>query len=351
MFLKIKLLLLLILLTSCNNYKATDPLDFNEYKKNTSPIPENVDPKYFIKSDYKEDQIESVMLEYFKENKYYIIFLKDTKENIDKNNIIDTINTVINKNEYIKGVSLDLSRTDITELKDNAFKNNKNLAHIKLPNTIKTIGAEAFSGCLILKTVNFPSSITEIKNGAFKICKSLYHINLSETKITIINQQTFYDCSSLISAVLPETISSGIDGNAFAYCTSLNTINIPSKLNVIGDAAFYECRSLKNIKLNENITQIYRMAFYNCSSLKKINLPKKLTSIGEETFIGCSLLQNIEYNGDKANNITQKSIFDTVLKPKNLYLPNVKSDDGTWNNFLNYDWKNNGNIIFGKSMP
>lgn len=334
MFIKLKLLLLLILLISCNNYKVTDPFSLDEsYGSSNIPvsnIPENVDSKYFIKSDYKEDKIESIMQEYFNEYNCYIIFLKDTKDNIDNNNIISTINAIIKKDKYLKGVSLDLSRTDMTKLADNSFTDNKNLIHVKLPNTITTIGVSAFSGCLVLKTINFPSSITEISQEAFKSCRSLYLADISKTKITIVNNGIFNDCASLITIILPETIIDGINSKAFYDCASLKTINIPSKTKIIGDAVFYNCKSLASIKLNASIT-----------------------GIGDRVFSGCADLKNIEYAGNKSSDITSVGIdiFDAQLTAKNLYLPNVASDDGSWNNFLGYDWKNKGSIIFGKSMP
>lgn len=345
------LALLILLLISCSNYKAADPFFYEEDNSNVSicNIPEDADPKYFIKSDYKDSDIELIIQEYFEKYNCYIIFLADKKDNISKNNTIDNINKIIKKDKYLKGVSIDLSRTDMTELKDDALKDNKNLIHIKLPNTIRTIGKNAFSGCSGLKTVNFPSSILKIEEGAFRLCRYLYSVDLSETKIKIIHNQTFYECSSLTEIKLPETISIGIDASAFAYCISLSSINIPSELNIIGGYAFSECRSLKNIKLNENITNISQNSFYNCLSLEEINLPKGLKSIGEDAFSGCSSLKKIQYEGDKSDSITlTKPIFNALFKPEELYLPNVKSDDGSWNNFLNYDWKSNGRIIIGK---
>lgn len=218
----------------------------------------------------------------------------------------------------------------MTELKDNAFKDNKNLIHVKLPNTITTIGTESFSGCSLLKTINFPASIKEIKIEAFKLCQSLYSADLSKTKLTIINNQTFYNCNSMVSVTLPETLTKGIDANAFNACTALKTINIPAKLNALGDACFYECKSLKSIKLNAAVKEI-----------------------GDMVFFGCVLLTDIEYAGNKPSDITTvgNEIFKDSAASKTLYLPNVSKDDGTWNNFLGYDWKKNGKIIFGKSMP
>lgn len=85
MFIKIKLLLLIsILFISCSNYKTTDPTAEIDNDESISPIPSDADPKYFIAADYKENEIEFILEEYFKKHNIYIIFLKDTKENIIK---------------------------------------------------------------------------------------------------------------------------------------------------------------------------------------------------------------------------------------------------------------------------
>ena len=101
--------------------------------------------------------------------------------------------------------------------------------------------------------------------------------------------------------------------------------------------------------------------YYDVTILTSENYHNELSSklnanikgIGDRVFSGCPVLKNIEYAGNKSSDITSIGIdiFDAQLTAINLYLPNVKSDDGSWDNFLGYDWKNKGSIIFGKSMP
>ena len=97
-------------------------------------------------------------------------------------------------------------RRDINDVQ--GYKNyarqslHKNLANIKLPSTITTIGESAFESCVSLRNINFPSSITEIGIGAFQGCYILSYADLQNTKITEVKQQTFYDCSSLKTVLL-----------------------------------------------------------------------------------------------------------------------------------------------------
>ena len=362
MFIKINLLLSLfisILFISCSNYKATDPLSSSEYRYDLYSIPENVDTKYLIKADTKETDIETIMQQYYDEYGSYIIFLQDTKDNIDSSNTIDTINTIIKKDKYSRGVALDLSRTDMTAIKDNAFNANKNLANVKLPSTITTIGTAAFTSCVNLRSINFPSSITVINEEAFKSCTMLSSANLQQTKITEINPQTFYDCSNLKYVLFPSTLLA-VQSSAFNYCISLTTITFPENFIGIANEGFANCKALKNISLNNKLEDIYGMAFYNCSSLEKISLPASLTSIGNNTFSGCISLKSVEYLGDSSTAINASASSTDLFgaystapasTPSSLYLPKALDISTGWDNFLGYNWKDTDRNIYKESMP
>ncbi|OEJ14417.1 hypothetical protein BFL38_06195 [Brachyspira hampsonii] len=358
MFNYIKYLLFVSLLfISCSN-GTTSPSNSNDQISSPENIPEHIIKNYFIKADESESNIESKMQEYFNEYDYYSIFLEDTKENIEKNNTISKINTIISKDTYTKdGVYLDLSKTSITEITANSFKGNKNLYGIKLPETITSIEENAFNDCSSLKMINFPVSITSIEKSAFQFCIKLETVNLSQTKILEIKANSFYNCSSLKNVTLPESILA-IQPNAFSSCSSLEEINFPSNLQGIATYAFAECRALKKVILNEKITKILAMVFYNCSSLEKISFPKSMSSIGQYAFSGCIALKEIEYLGSTPSSVkadaTAFSEYYGMAKaatPDNLYLPNVTTDpnDGSWNNFLNYDWSTK-TINYGQSI-
>ena len=59
-----------------------------------------------------------------------------------------------------------------------AFYNCKNLKHVTIPNTVKSLGFHAFDGCSALRIVDFlPNSIEEICVGCFIECSILEQIN------------------------------------------------------------------------------------------------------------------------------------------------------------------------------
>ncbi|PPS21819.1 leucine-rich repeat domain-containing protein [Brachyspira murdochii] len=360
MFKYIKYLLMISLFVlSCSN-NPTLPSNNQIYQSSPENVPENIIRNYSVKANETEENIENKMLEYFNEYGYYSIFLEDTEENIDENDAISKINNIIKKDKYTKdGVYLDLSQTTITNIAANAFKNNKNLSGVKLPETVISIGESAFYDCSSLKTINFPSSLTSIEKSAFQLCIKLEKADLSKTKMIQINANSFYNCSSLKDVVLSQSILA-IQGNAFSSCSSLEEISFPTYLQGVATYAFAECKALKKVTLNEKITKILAMAFYNCSSLEKISFPISIQSIGQYAFSGCTSLKQIEYLGttpsvvkSDATVFSEYKLVGAGAAPlESLYLPNVANDtqDNSWNNFLSYDW-NGKTINYGKSMP
>ena len=126
----------------------------------------------------------------------------------------------------------------VTEIGPKAFKGNKNIKKVKLPEGITLIGESAFSSCSNLATINLPKSLKVLSYEAF------YRTNIS--KITF-----------------PSTLES-IGGWAFASCKNLTTVSIPEDTVVYsyafegaGDGNFfiycYEASSAETYAINNNI--------------------------------------------------------------------------------------------------
>ena len=65
-----------------------------------------------------------------------------------------------------------------------------------IPNSVASIGSDAFSGCTGLTSMNIPYNVTSIDYGAFAGCKDLVYITLPSNSSSIGNY-AFYNCSSL----------------------------------------------------------------------------------------------------------------------------------------------------------
>ena len=119
------------------------------------------------------------------------------------------------------------------------------LTSITIPNTVTSIGDEAFRGCSGLTSLTIPNSVTSI--GVYAFC----------------------NCSGFSSLTIPNSVTS-IGGFAFSGCSSLNTIMMGNGVTSIGQNAFSGCTGFTSITIPNSVTSIGNFAFQGCSSLTSV---------------------------------------------------------------------------------
>ena len=103
----------------------------------------------------------------------------------------------------------------IKEIGANAFKDNKTLKSVIMPDTIITIGESAFSGCSSIGSITIPDNVTLIGDHAFNGCTNLEAVTINDnSKLTTIGSYAFSGCSSLTSIYIPDSVTT-IKGYAF----------------------------------------------------------------------------------------------------------------------------------------
>ena len=201
----------------------------------------------------------------------------------------------------------------ITTIKDSdneragCFRNQKSLIYAKLPNTLISIGNNAFCGCTALTSVVLPSSLETIGPRAFYHCSALASINFPSSLVTIGNY-AFEECISLeedvvvllltslgtisfyktnISSFSADILTSipnkAYDKGVFQNCTNLRTLNLPNIIT-IGSNAFSECTALESVNLSLSLTNIGSYAFNNCTSITGIIDLPNLETLGTDVF-------------------------------------------------------------------
>ena len=129
----------------------------------------------------------------------------------------------------------------IRKIGDEAFSGCKDLAWVEMPETLDAIGSFAFSDCVSLESIEIPEGVTEIKIGTFEDCASLARVILPKGLQTI-GERAFYGCTALETLRFPETLDT-IGREAFRYCREFSTA-VVENLSVLGDEAFADCDAL-----------------------------------------------------------------------------------------------------------
>ena len=197
-----------------------------------------------------------------------------------------------------------------------------------IPNSVKSIGSNAFSGCNELTTISLPSSVTQINGGAFRNCTGLTSV-IIPSSVSYIASDAYSGCDnisslelhcksvgnafkekpSITSLVLGGEVTS-IGNNAFQDCTGLTSVTIPNAVKTIGDYAFWNCSNITSLVIGNAVTSIGTHAFNSCSGITTVTIPKTVTSIGRNAFFNCTGLEEVNSLIEKPFDI-DRSAFAT----------------------------------------
>ena len=178
----------------------------------------------------------------------------------------------------------------VKEIGEAAFYECASIENVILPEGIVSIGKSAFSDCDELVSITLPKTLQKIGDKAFAYSSELKSISIPEG-VTIIGTETFRYCYSLENVVLPDSVIE-IGLYAFCYCDIVE-IDLPNKLEIIGDHAFYLCKKLQEITIPETVSKIGKYAFWDCESLTKISIEDGVKAIDPYAFYGCTALTDI----------------------------------------------------------
>lgn len=200
---------------------------------------------------------------------------------------------------YVLPEEADIDGYTVTAIGNGAFAGNR-LITAYLPDTVKTIGDNAFDGCVNLTSVTqvgssdeavFPASVTSIGNYAFEGCGKLYVTFGAAKALTTIGDNAFYGCTSLQQVVFEQGSALGYIGKEAFMESGVSVVNLAgTQVTEIGYSAFEGCALLGNLTLPETIKSININAFYGCTNLRNVSVSgtaNNITFIGSHAFYNC----------------------------------------------------------------
>ena len=168
-------------------------------------------------------------------------------------------------------IILCISNWNIEYIPSNFFSNSRQIKKFIIPNSVTSIGENAFRWCINLTSIEIPNSVKIIGDSAFKVCTGLTYIDIPDS-VESIGMQAFYS-SGLTSIEIPNSVTS-IGKSAFEHCDELTSVTIPNSVTRIEYRTFSICSNLKYVTIPNSVTSIGNCAFYWCDSLESVTIPK-----------------------------------------------------------------------------
>ena len=189
----------------------------------------------------------------------------------------------------------------LIRIEGSAFCDIEGLISIHIPKSVKNINSTAFIGCKKLSDISVDSdnpyyydengsnsiidkrnntlvvggNLTIIPNSVDTIGKDAFCVRGDIQEVAIpnsvkkIGRLAFSDCYSLRKVIIPDSVTE-IGMWAFASDSVLTDVWLPKCLKKIEYGIFLECTNLKVINIPPNVTEIIWGAFEDCSGIRKV---------------------------------------------------------------------------------
>ena len=167
---------------------------------------------------------------------------------------------------------LDYDSVNTTVVETSCIK----LESIIIPDSVTTIGVQAFYECSSLTSVTIGDGVLEIYTAAFHICENLQEFKgkfASEDSRCLIVDGILnsFAPAGLTEYTIPDSVTE-IGNYAFFGCSSLTSVTIPDGVTTIGYAAFAYCGSLTSVTMGEGVETVGGYAFANCPNLNAVHI-------------------------------------------------------------------------------
>jgi len=252
------------------------------------------------------------------------------RENMDYTNpmwqmylLVNNLQVTATEISILPELKIDGETYTVTAIANNAFCTMMNqvgatsITTVIIPDTVISIGGNAFCNCTSLENIIIPDSVTNIGVDAFTGTPWLVNNTINglfirnnilldgkgatgdisiPSNVESIAYKAFSNNTGITSITIPDSVIS-IGTYAFSDCTELTSITLPYNLEIIENYTFENCSSLTSIEIPRNVTAIYGYAFGNCTALTDVEILNTSTDIAREAFYGTPWQANNTING------------------------------------------------------
>lgn len=224
-------------------------------------------------------------------------------------NTVETLETgAFQECTKLKGISIP---SRLKSVGSSTFAGCTALTQVALPNSVTSIGANAFQGDSRLFMVHMRSAayskLSTIGAYAFEGCSALEmfcsdeEYDLPDSLVTI-GDNAFRGCVRIDEVDMGDGITQ-LGSGAYEGCTGIEKVTISGGLTKIPAYAFANCTGLMGIEFNTVDTsqmEIAGHAFADCRKLTSVDFPQRVSKIETDAFSGCTALLRVEIGLDSA---------------------------------------------------
>lgn len=180
---------------------------------------------------------------------------------------------------------------------------------LSIPNTVRSIGIDAFSHCRFTGPLVIPNSVETIGFRAFMDCDRFTSLTLSES-LTVIEALTFLQCYGFRGDLkIPESVRY-VTPEAFEDCRFDGTLYLSPQMDYI-DGGFENCYMFKAVDIPEGVTNILHSAFDFLQYATELTLPSTITFIGDDAFCRLFFLEQMTVKAIAPPYIEAGTFFNT----------------------------------------
>jgi hypothetical protein len=164
-----------------------------------------------------------------------------------------------------------------------------------IPDSVTSIGREAFAGCANLTELNIGTNLTSIMWDALLSCPRLtaFSVDALNPTFSSVGGVLFDKWQSLLlrcpqvragSYEIPNGVT-GIGWGAFLNCTGLTNILIPdSVVGGISAYAFHGCTGLRRVTIPSGVQSVLSFAFAACTNLARVYFRGNAPEFGNDSY-------------------------------------------------------------------
>lgn len=190
--------------------------------------------------------------------------------------------TAYNGDDTIIDIPSSVDGYNVIKINSYVFEDSK-MTELTIPETINSIGSNAFHNCKSLKKIYFNARNCDNCNSGSS--GTFYNAGADSDSLEVV-------FGSEVKKI-PAHLFYADSATDYVHITSVKMSN---SIETIGNYAFNNCMDLSSVTWGNSIVSIGSYSFEDCRKMTSVTIPKTTTSIGYSAFNDCQNLSSINFN-------------------------------------------------------